>query len=71
MGRGKDKTINLNDVRNMDERERASLGNLLSGNVGRVGKVRINGTAVVRKASNGNARYENPALAGTYNEDSL
>jgi hypothetical protein len=40
-------------------------------NLVRTGKVKIKGTAVVRSADTGNARYEKPDLAGTYNEDEL
>lgn len=70
MGRGKDKVILGSDIKNMSPAERVGLGAILS-NQGRVGRVRINGTAVVRSASDGNARYEDPALAGTFNEDKL
>lgn len=66
MARGKDKTIELGDIKNMSPGESRAVMNLVS-----TGKVRIKGTAVVRSAATGNARYENPDLAGTYNEDKL
>ncbi len=66
MARGKDKTVELGDVKNMSPGEQSGLMNLV-----KTGKVRIKGTAVVRSADSGNARYENPDLAGTYNEDKL
>ena len=65
MGRGKDKTISANDIRDMSPAERAALGNLAQ-----MGQVRVKGTAVVRGAD-GNAKYEDPSQAGKYNEDSL
>jgi hypothetical protein len=66
MARGKDKTINADDIKNMSPDESRGLANLV-----RTGKVKIKGTAVVRSADTGNARYEKPDLAGTYNEDEL
>jgi len=65
MGRGRDKTISANDIANMSPRERAGLGALAQ-----MGRVRITGTAVVRKAD-GNAKYADPKKAGKYNEDKL
>ncbi len=66
MARGKEKTIKADDIKNMSPDESRGLMNLV-----KTGKVRIKGTAVVRSADSGNARYENPDLAGTYNEDKL
>jgi hypothetical protein len=66
MARGKDKTIALDDIKNMSPGDSRGLVNLV-----RMGKVKVKGTAVVRSADSGNARYENPDLAGTYNEDKL
>jgi Holliday junction resolvase len=66
MARGKDKTIELGDIKNMSHDERGGLFNLV-----KMGKVKVKGTAVVRSADSGNARYEKPDLAGTYNEDKL
>jgi len=66
MARGKDKTVELGDVKNMSPGEQSGLMNLV-----KTGKVKIKGTAVVRDADTGNARYEKPDLAGTYNEDEL
>jgi hypothetical protein len=40
------------------------------GNLAKMGKIKGHGTAVVRDAS-GNAKYDDPKLAGTYNEDRL
>ncbi len=66
MARGKDKRIELGDVKNMSPGEQSGLMNLV-----KMGKVKVKGTAVVRSADSGNARYENPDLAGTYNEGEL
>lgn len=66
MARGKEKTINVDDIKTMSPDESRGLMNLV-----KTGKVKIKGTAVVRSADSGNARYENPDLAGTYNEDKL
>lgn len=66
MGRGRDKTINVGDIKNMSPDDSRGLANLV-----RMGKVKVKGTAVVRSAKSGNAQYEDPALAGTYNEDAI
>ncbi len=66
MARGKDKKIELGDIKNMSPGETNGLMNLV-----RMGKVKVKGTAVVRSADTGDARYEKPDLAGTYNEDKL
>lgn len=66
MGRGRDKSISLDDIRSMSPQESGGLANLV-----KMGRVKIKGTAVVRSADSGNARYEKPELAGTYNEDTL
>jgi hypothetical protein len=66
MGRGRDKRIELDDIKTMSPQETSGLLNAV-----RMGKVKVTGTAVVRKASSGNARYEDRKLAGTYNEDKL
>lgn len=66
MGRGRDKTISADDIKNMSPAETNGLMNLA-----KMGKVKIRGTAVVRSAKSGNAQYQDPALAGTYNEDKL
>lgn len=68
MGRGKDKTIQHTDIPNMSPQEQAGLSALIR-NRGILGKVRINGTATVRRG--GNVRYENDRLKGNYNEDRL
>lgn len=65
MGRGKDKRIDGRDIANMSPQERAGLGAAI-----RMGRAKVSGTAVVRDAR-GNAKYDNPALAGRYNEDKL
>jgi hypothetical protein len=66
MGRGRDKSISLDDIRSMSPQDGGGLANLV-----KMGRVKIKGTAVVRSAASGNARYEKPELAGTYNEDKL
>ena len=66
MGRGRDKTISADDIKNMSPSDSRGLANLV-----KMGKVKIRGTAVVRSAASGNAQYQDPALAGTYNEDKL
>ena len=66
MGRGRDKTISADDIKNMSPNDSRGLANLV-----KMGKLKIRGTAVVRSAQSGNARYQNPALAGSYNEDKL
>ena len=66
MGRGRDKTINVYDIKNISPDDSRGLANLA-----KMGKVKIRGTAVVRSAKSGNAQYQDPALAGTYNEDKL
>ena len=65
MGRGKDKTISGKDIPNMSPREQAGLATMA-----RMGRVKITGTAVVRKAD-GNAKYSDPKKAGSYGEDKL
>ena len=49
----------------MSPDERRALGNLAI-----MGKVEVKGSAVVR-GKDGNAKYEDPSKAGTYNEDNL
>lgn len=65
MGRGRDKTIQGSDIPNMSPQERVALGNVL-----RMPNVRVKGSAVVR-GRDGNAKYENPKLAGQYGEDNV
>jgi hypothetical protein len=65
MGRGRDKTINADDIKNMSPGEVSGVMNLA-----KMGKVKIRGTAVVRSKS-GNVQYQDPAFAGSYNEGKL
>ena len=65
MGRGRDKTIDGKDIASMSPSERAALGNLAI-----MGRVEVKGSAVVR-GKDGNAKYDDPSKAGTYNEDNL
>ncbi len=65
MGRGKDKTISSKDIANMSPKELAGLGNLA-----RMGRVKIAGTAVVR-GKDGNAKYNDRKKAGQFNEDKI
>lgn len=39
-------------------------------NLVKMGRAKVSGTAVVR-GRDGNVKYDNPALAGRYNEDKL
>lgn len=66
MGRGRDKSISIDDVRNMSPGESQGLANLV-----KMGKVKIHGTAVVRSRDTGDVQYQDPAFAGSYNEDKL
>ena len=66
MARGKEKTIKLDDIKSMSPGESRAVRNLV-----KTGKVGIKGSAAGRDADSGNVRYENPDLAGTYNEDKL
>lgn len=66
MARGKDKTISAKDIGNMSPQERAGLGNLA-----KMGRVKVRGSAVVRSRGSGNAKYDDPKLAGTYSEDNI
>ncbi len=65
MGRGKDKTVSVNDLRNMSPREQSALLG-----AARLGRVKVRGTAVVRDAA-GNVRYDEPKRAGTYGENNI
>lgn len=62
MGRGRDKRIDGNDLKNMSPQE---VGAVL--NAARTGRVKVTGAAVVRSKS-GNVKYDNPSLAGSYHE---
>lgn len=64
-GRGRDKRIQGSDLPNMSPQERAGVVNLV-----KMGRAKVSGTAVVRDRD-GNVKYDNPALAGRYNEDKL
>ena len=65
MGRGRDKTISLADMKNMSPDEQYAVVNAV-----RLGRVKAKGTALVRDR-HGNARYEKPALKGKYGEDNV
>lgn len=58
-------TVHGRDIPNMSPGERQALGNMA-----RMGKLKFEGTAVVRDA-NGNARYDDPSRKGQYHEDKL
>lgn len=68
MGRGKDKTIQHTDLPNMSPKERGQVSALIR-NRGITGKVRISGTAIVRRG--GEVRYDDKSQQGNYNEDRL
>lgn len=68
MARGKDKTILHTDLPNMSPRELGQVDALIR-NRGIMGKVRVNGTATVRR--NGKVWYEDKSQQGKYNEDRL
>lgn len=75
MGRGRDKTISARDIMDMSPGERVGLANILrttarTGN-GNVPPFRVKGTAVVRDATTGNARYTDRRQAGRFNEDKI
>lgn len=65
MGRGRDKTIQLGDLKNMSPRESSAVMA-----AAKLGRIKVHGTAVVRDVS-GNARYDHPSKAGQYNEDRI
>lgn len=60
-GRGRDKTISGDDLKNMSPQER---------NVAIMRAIRVTGTATVRD-KNGNVRYDEPKRAGQYHEEKL
>lgn len=62
MGRGKDKTYDQRDMKNM------SPGEL---NSALMRATKIEGTAVVRKAGSGNVVYGKHSKPGRFNEDNL
>ena len=65
MGRGRDKTICLSDVRGMSDRDLCILGNHAS-----LRNLKFKGTAVVRDAC-GNVRYADSQEAGKYGEKNV
>ena len=62
MGKGRDKTISGDDLKNMSPGEV---------NAALMSAVRITGTAVVRKRGSGEVVYNKHARRGRYNEDNL
>ncbi len=66
MARGKDKTVELGDIKNMSPGEQTALFN-----AARMGRVKIEGTAVVRTADSGNVKYADPQQAGNYGEENV
>jgi len=65
MGRGRDKTIQMGDFKNMSPRESSAVAAAV-----KLGRLKVRGTAVVRDES-GNARYDDPKMAGQYGEDNV
>lgn len=70
MGRGKDKTIQHTDFPNMSPKEQSQVHSLIR-NRGILPRVRVDGTATVRKRASGNVTYEDENRKGHYNEDKL
>jgi hypothetical protein len=70
MGRGKDKIIKSSDFQNMSPTDQQAVNNIIR-NRGILGKVRVEGAAVVRTHGGGKVRYGEGATPGKYHEDKL